>query len=63
MRPNVFISPFGYMRVLQARIPPFNFDLGLEANRASELRFSYGDEYWQTMARLGKSDDFSILVE
>ena len=63
MRPNVVISPFGYMRVLQARIPAFNFDLGLEANRASELRFAYGDEYWQTMARLGKSDDFSILVE
>ena len=63
MRPNVFISPFGYMCVLQARIPAFDFDLGLEANRASELRFSYGDEYWRMMSQLGKTRDTSIVVD
>ena len=44
---NVHVTPHGYMVVRAARIPPFDFRHSLADNLQAELRWSYGDGYWE----------------
>ena len=50
LQPNVFISPFGYMKVSQTRVPAFDFGKDLIGNKQAELRYSYGSQYWRMMS-------------
>ena len=47
LRPNTYITDAGYMRVTSA-VPAFRFDKSVEQNVRSELRYSYGDDFWAT---------------
>ena len=49
---NVHVSEWGYMRAT-ATIPPFDLTKTIEENIGSELKDSYGDEFWQIHSRLG----------
>ena len=60
-KPNVFISPGGYMKCISA-IPAFDFSKTLHENRRSELRFDYGSDYWRQMRKLGTTVEDSIIV-
>jgi hypothetical protein len=63
LQPNVALTPGGYIQVTQARVPAFDLAKDHEGNAASELRFSYGDEYWDVMERLGASVEYALEVD
>ena len=50
---NTALSDHGWLRVTHARIPAFDLDKTLEQNAQSELRFDYGDHYWDFHESLG----------
>lgn len=58
--PNVQLTPGGWFRVTQRRVPAFDLARGVDENIAAELRFSYGDEYWRTIGRLGRDAAHAI---
>ena len=62
-QPNVNLTPGGYIRVVQAHIPPYSLDKSIEENIGAELRFSYGDEFWELHSRLGNSADYDLHVD
>jgi len=51
LRPNVEVTEHGFVRVIASRIEAFDPEQPLSTK--SELRFEYGEEYWQTQALLG----------
>lgn len=55
-RANAFLSPGGYMTVAQSEIPAFDIDKSLTDNIRSEIRWSYGEDYWETFNALGTSN-------
>ena len=64
MRANVELTPGGWVKVTQRRVPAFDLQLGVDANIGAELRFSYGEEeYWAMMDRLGTSVAHAIEVD
>lgn len=60
LKPNVTLTPGGWIRVAQASVPTFDLDKGVDDNIASELRYEYGDEYWAIMNRVGASSAHAI---
>ena len=50
---NTELSDHGWLRVSHAKIPAFDLDKTLEQNAQSELRFDYGDHYWDFHESLG----------
>ena len=46
LKPNADLTDAGWLRVLHARVPPFDLGKTIEQNAYSELRVAYGDEYW-----------------
>ena len=46
MRANVELTPGGWVKVTQRRVPAFDLQQGVDANIGAELRLAYGDEYW-----------------
>lgn len=64
LTPNADLTDAGWLRVLHARVPPFDLGKTIDANIASELRIDYGgQEYWDMMERLGTSAAYAIEVE
>ena len=63
LTPNADLTDAGWLRILHARVPPFDLARSIDANIASELRLDYGDEYWDMMDRLGTSRDYAIEVD
>ena len=49
--------------MVQARVPAFDLDAGIDANAGAELRFSYGDEYWELVDRIGTSAEYALEVD
>ena len=47
LRANACISPYGWLKVISSGVPPFRLDKHLHENINSELRYDYGDDYWQ----------------
>lgn len=48
LRPNVMLTDSGNVVVIQATIPALDASMGgTDAYLRSELRMSYGEEYWQ----------------
>ena len=54
-RPNARFTPGGFMKVDQSSIPAFDLEKPLRENVKSEIRWSYGDDYWATFNVLGTS--------
>ena len=50
---NAELSDYGWLRVTRARIPAFDLDKTIEQNLQSELRWEYGDDYWDFHESLG----------
>ena len=49
---NVELTEGGWARVAQKRgVPAFDLTAGKDVNIAAELRFSYGEGYWERIAR------------
>ena len=63
MRANVELTPGGWVKVIQRRVPAFDLQLGVDAYIGAELRLSYGEGYWAMMDRLGTSASFAIEVD
>ena len=63
LQPNVVLTPGGWARVTQRRVPAFDLDADLEANIGAELRLAYGDEYWDLIERMGGSADYAFEVD
>ena len=53
LRANAYLSPGGYLTVLQSDVPAFNLEKSMEDNIRSEIRWSYGEDYWNTFDLLG----------
>ena len=47
LRPNVMLTDSGNVVVIQATIPALDASMGADSYVRSELRMSYGEEYWQ----------------
>jgi len=62
LQPNVALTPGGWIQVTQRRVPAFDLDKTLEENIHSELRVSYGDDYWDLHDVLG-TQDYPIDVD
>lgn len=60
LRANCVLTEGGYLRVTARRVPAFVFDA--EDNSASELRISYGDDFWALHDVLGTSREHAIVV-
>mgnify|MGYP006879028172 CR=1 FL=1 len=60
MRANVELTPGGWVKVTQRRVPAFDLQLGVDANIGAELRLAYGEEHWGMMDRLGTSAAFCM---
>lgn len=52
-RSNVDLTPGGWIRIRQRRVPAFDIDRGVDDNIDAELRFSYGDDYWNLISHVG----------
>lgn len=63
LRSNVELTPGGWLKVIQREVPAFDIDANLDANIRSEIRFSYGDDYWRIMERLGNTADLPLEVD
>jgi hypothetical protein len=63
LRPNAVITEGGYLRVTNARVPAFHLDKSVDDNIGSELRISYGDDFWALQDVLGTSRAFAIQVD
>ena len=64
MRSNVELTPGGWVKVIQRRVPVFDLQSGVDANIGAELRLAYGEEeYWGMMDRLGTSAAHAIEVD
>ena len=64
MRANVELTPGGWVKVIQRRVPVFDLQSGVDANIGAELRLAYGEEeYWGMMDRLGTSAAHAIEVD
>ena len=61
LRTNCVITEGGYLKVTAARIPAF--DVNKDDNIASEIRISYGDEFWALHDVLGKSQEYAIELD
>ena len=53
LQPNANVTPGGYMTVSQTSIQAFDLDKRLHENIGSEIRWSYGDDYWALFNILG----------
>ena len=64
LQPNVEVTPGGWVKVTQRRIPAFDLAADLEGNVSAELRLSYGgQEYWDLIARIGGSAEYALEVD
>lgn len=63
LKPNIQLTPGGFAQVTQTRIPAFDLSKDLKGNRKSELRLSYGDEYWEIIELLGSTREYGIEVD
>ena len=63
LQPNVELTEAGWMRVLRGRVPAFSVDRSLEENINSELRWDYGDDYWDLHTLLGTDTTHAIEVD
>ena len=63
LTPNADLTDAGWLRILHARVPPFDLGKTIAANIASELRIDYGHEYWDMMERLGTSAEYALEVD
>lgn len=63
LQPNVELTPGGWARVTQRRVPAFDLAANIEANIGAELRLSYGDEYWDLVRRIGGSTEYALEVD
>lgn len=63
LRSNIELTPGGWVKVIQREVLAFDLDAGLDANIRSELRFSYGDDYWSIMERLGNTAELPLEVD
>ena len=63
MKANVHLTPGGWVRVAQLRVPAFDLQQGLDANIKAELRLEYGKEYWKMMDGLGTNAAHAIEVD
>ena len=61
LQPNIECTDYGWFRVTSSRIPPF--DLEKADNTDSELRWSYGQSYWDFHDTLGSSSQHAIDVD
>ena len=63
LQPNVELTPGGWVKVTQRRVPTFNLAADLDANVGAELRLSYGDDYWDHIARIGSSAEYAVVLD
>ena len=63
LQPNVEVTEAGWMRVTRGRVPAFSVDKNLEENINSELRWDYGDDYWDLHTLLGTDSTHAIEVD
>ena len=63
LQPNTELSEYGWLRVTHVRVPAFSLAKTVEQNANAELRFSYGQDYWDVHALLGTDAAHAIEVE
>lgn len=63
LQPNVEVTQAGWMRVTATRIPAFSLKRTLEENIQSELRWNYGQDYWDLHEVLGTDASHAIEVD
>jgi hypothetical protein len=63
LKANADLTDAGWLRITQTHVPAFDLEKTLEENAKSELRFSYGDEYWDIHDRLGRSTEYALQVD
>ena len=63
LQPNADLTDAGWLRVIQTRVPAFDMGKSIDANVQSELRFSYGEHYWDLHDLLGRSAEYAIELD
>ena len=63
LQPNAVLTDAGWLRVIQARVPPFDISKSIHENISSELRIDYTDDYWQLHDSLGCDAEHAIEVD
>jgi hypothetical protein len=63
LAPNAALTDTGWLRITQARVPRFDLEKPLDENIYSELRYDYGDSYWDLHELLGRSAAHALEVD
>ena len=63
LTPNADLTDAGWLRVIQARVPPFDLSKSINENITSEIRIDYGTEYWSLHDSLGCDAEHAIEVD
>ena len=63
LEPNADLTDAGWLRITHARVPPFDLGRTLDQNIHSELRFDYGEHYWDLHDLLGRSAEYALELD
>jgi len=62
LQPNAIVTDAGWMRTTR-RVPAFSLGKTVEQNGEAEIRWSYGEDYWDLHALLGTDAAHAIVVD